>query len=517
MRRLIWLLPLALAGIILLWCCTPMGLGLGGDSYYYVSGARDLLAGEGFTRPAADGTFRPITHFPPLYSTVLASLSALGIDTLSAARGLNSLLFGANILLLGAVILWATGSLGLAILGSLAFLASPAMLSVHSWVLSDPLYLVLAILNLWALTRFLETGRWQSGVAAGVLAGAAYLVRYVGLALLGTSALLLLLLPGRPWRRRLRDTAICVGIGSLAPAGWAIRNLIAAGSTTNRALGIHVIPAEKLFEAAQTLSLWLLPGRVPSGIRLGTAGVVGLGVLAAGVAVFIRARWGKDSQTQEGHAVTAVVVLLAFSVASVLLLGLSLTFLDASTPLDDRILSPLFVAGLLIGLLSVHVLRLNARPGRAVMLGLGLLLGGWLVLTAIRGASTATRLHSDGQGYAGRQWQASEIVQWVRGLSPQVPIYTNELNALYLLTGRQAFQAPIRWDPVRAAPREDYEQQLAAMRERIADQGAALVLFDTLAEQQGALPSEAELASGLRVIVRASDGVVYAAWETGSW
>jgi len=44
-----------------------------------------------------------------------------------------------------------------------------------------------------------------------------------------------------------------------------------------------------------------------------------------------------------------------------------------------------------------------------------------------------------------------------------------------------------------------------------------LVLFDTLAEQQGALPSEAELASGLRVIVRASDGVVYAAWETGSW
>jgi mRNA degradation ribonuclease J1/J2 len=80
---------------------------------------------------------------------------------------------------------------------------------------------------------------------------------------------------------------------------------------------------------------------------------------------------------------------------------------------------------------------------------------------------------------------------------------------VYLLTGRQAFQVPIRWDPVRAAPREDYEQQLAAMRERIADQGAALVLFDTLAEQQGALPSEAELAEGLQTAFRAADGVVY--------
>lgn len=90
-------------------------------------------------------------------------------------------------------------------------------------------------------------------------------------------------------------------------------------------------------------------------------------------------------------------------------------------------------------------------------------------------------------------------------------MYSNELDILYLYTGRQAYQVPIRWDPVREAPRQDYPEQLATMREDILQRGALLVLFDTIANQQAFLPPRPELVEGLKEILRTDDGAVYAA------
>jgi hypothetical protein len=119
-------------------------------------------------------------------------------------------------------------------------------------------------------------------------------------------------------------------------------------------------------------------------------------------------------------------------------------------------------------------------------------------------------LRTDGQGYASRAWQQSELIQWVRELPPEPAIYSNELDALYLQTGRQAFQVPIRWDPVREQPRQDYPEQLAAMRRRLQDEGAILVLFDTIAGQQAFLPTQEVLSEGLVEVYRAEDGAAYA-------
>jgi hypothetical protein len=101
-------------------------------------------------------------------------------------------------------------------------------------------------------------------------------------------------------------------------------------------------------------------------------------------------------------------------------------------------------------------------------------------------------------------------MHWVRQLPGEVSIYSNELDAVYLQTGRQAFQVPIRWDPVREAPRDDYPEQLAAMRRRVQEEGAVLVLFATISGQQAFLPTEAELTDGLAEVFRSSDGAAYA-------
>ncbi len=491
---------IGVAAAALLLFVTPQGLGLGGDSYYYVSGARGLLAGVGFARPAADGTFRTITHFPPLYSLVLASAGWIGLEIVSAARAMHVILFGLNAFLIGWLVWRGTASLGFAVAGAVLFAASPAMLAVHSWLLSEALFLCLGLCSVVWLVRALQTGRRTSLIAAGLAAGLAVLTRYAGFALVFSSGLVLI---GWSGKRRWIDAGVTMGLGTLGGLGWALRNARLAGSLTNRELSLHLPGADKLLEGVTTAARWLLPGRLP--IALGGTALLALAAsLVFAAARRLARRGGADPHTPDAVLACSVAFVLIYP----LVLIASLAFIDASTPLDDRILSPLFALGLVAALVALApAVRRGDLLRGLVLVGLA----GAVVLTLLRGGAKATELRQDGQGYASRSWRESSIVAWVAQLAPSTAVYSNELDALYLLTGRQAYQVPIWWDPVLAAPREDYAQQLAGMQARVGEGEAVLVLFNTLSTQQAFLPPEVDLADGFEVLLRAPDGVIYGA------
>jgi len=489
---------LAAAAVVLI--ATPWGLGQGGDSYYYVSGARSITAGEGFARPAADGTVRPITHFPPLYSLVLAGAGAAGLDVMSAGRAFHAVLFGANGLLLGWLVWRGTRSLWLAAAGSLLFSTSPAMISVHSWLLSEALFLFLVLASAAWMAQALETGRRPALIAAGIAAGLAALTRYAGLALVLSHVVVLL---WRPGRRRWVDAGITIGLGSFGWLVWAARNAWVAGSLTNRGLSLHLPEAERLTEAVTTVARWLLPGRLPLG--LGATAVLALAVI---VLVAAARRLISRRAAAPDRAEALLTVSMTFVCVYAFMLAASLSFADASTPLDDRILSPLFVFGLVVLLTVLEPLaRRDGLPRGLAMAAIG----GMAILMLLRGGSKVIQLRQDGQGYTSRAWRESAVVDWVAELDAATAIYSNELDALYLLTGRQAYQVPIRWDPVREAERDDYPEQLTTMRGDILTRGAVLVLFDTIDGQQAFFPPRQVLTQGLTEVVRADDGAVYGA------
>jgi 4-amino-4-deoxy-L-arabinose transferase-like glycosyltransferase len=475
---------------------------LGGDSYYYVSGARGLLNGQGFVRPAADGSFRPITHFPPLYSLLLAAASGIGGEILPTARVVHAVLFGLNVALAGWLVWRGTRSLWLAAIGALFIGVSPAMVSVHSWLLSEALFLCLTLSSVACLISYLERGGRIALVGAGLAAGLAVLTRYAGVALVLAGAALLVGWPGRSRSRRLGDVGLFLALALFGWLAWAGRNAMLVGSVTNRALSLHLPGATKLGEAVTTIARWLLPGRVPAVV----GGVAAL-ILAVWLLVVGSRRLAKrNSPPSAAEAMLALT--LAFACAYCLLVLASLSLGDASTPLDDRILSPLLVLGV-VGVL-VGCSTITTRTSRVRWLIVGAVVG-LSLLTVLRGAAKVVELRQDGQGYAGRAWSASQVIAWVADLDPGTAVYSNEMDALYLLAGRQAYQVPIRWDPVQAAPRDDYAEQLTAMQARVRSGVAVLVLFNTLAGQQAFLPSEGELADGLRVVQRSTDGVIYGA------
>ncbi len=94
------LLVIALGGAWLVWVNTPFGMGMWPDSVFYVMGARNILSGHGFTQFSGTEVLRPITHYPPLYSYVLAMIGLTGIDAIRAARLLNIACMGFCLLLI---------------------------------------------------------------------------------------------------------------------------------------------------------------------------------------------------------------------------------------------------------------------------------------------------------------------------------------------------------------------------------------------------------------------------------
>lgn len=83
---------------------TPRGVGIYVDTLYYVSSARNLLAGIGMGRVTGLGDFKPMTHYPPFYSLLLAFFRLFGLHELTTARWVSILAFGLIIILVGLLI-----------------------------------------------------------------------------------------------------------------------------------------------------------------------------------------------------------------------------------------------------------------------------------------------------------------------------------------------------------------------------------------------------------------------------
>ena len=146
------MLLLCAGSAVLFLYCTPFGVGLTTDSSAYIGGARSILAGKGYVRIGGDGLPRPITHFPPFYSIVLAAVSRVtGSDPLITAKWVNLCCAVVNQALFMTAVLLLTGSVLTAFFGGIIFLCAGPVLQGQIYGLSEGLYLTL-FLSAFALS-----------------------------------------------------------------------------------------------------------------------------------------------------------------------------------------------------------------------------------------------------------------------------------------------------------------------------------------------------------------------------
>lgn len=501
-RNLPWMIFLAfgVTGATLLLGNSPWGIGITHDSVFYLNSASNLTEGEGLYWISDRGRIRPLTHFAPLYPVTLSSFISLGLDAEVAARWIAAILYGAIIFLIGYLIYHFTRRMGLGVLASALALSSPVILGVHTIALSEPLFLLITLGFLAMLTQYVfEPNRSKFILAAG-LAALGYLTRYVGVTLLFTGSLSIFLLGQREFRSRLRDAVLFFLLAFAPMALWMLRNYSLTGTMTNRTLLFHPPGGETLINFLNTIVSWILPFDLSIRFQVIIV-VVSTAIL---IYLFVRTVNFSDLQPRWNIFISIIPLFLAVYLFS---LAFSITFVDAATHLDDRILSP-FYLGLLI--LSILLFWSNSvrRKTNALLIPLFLLLGVFVWNSWLGSSEVLGKIREDGIGFTSRAWRESETIEWVSNLPEESLIYTNERFAVSYITGRPAFSIPEKTDPVKAEVRPEFDQALAKMRARLEAPDAYLLLFHPNDLRHG-MPTQDEITFSLSILEEFNDSLVY--------
>jgi hypothetical protein len=435
------------------------------------------------------------------------------------------------------------------------FMLNASLLRIHVYALSEPLYLFLSLLSFLFIDLSLIDPRpmpqsqpWAGQktlwlALAGVTTGLAILTRYSALALLPTFVIALALqqpysaTKSGNWLARLKAIAIYLA-GAIPPVlAWFVRNKLVAGNATNRSFQVHPVTAENIQPGFYNIAQFLLPvetwqrALVKSGWLEWLLAALGL-VLLFWLATRTRDLLLNSASRPQPLSFTTALYIFAY-LGAVLF---SMSFFDASTKFQPRILAPLYVAFMLLAANGVNLWRnrpdgnalstpatdhatrntlqtwlrrqtQTTSPARLLVLSLAILT---LAFSAYGSLQSLESLKQAGLGYASWKWHDSLVMASLRALPPGMTIYTNTPPAVYLVTGRASRVLPTAVDPVDNLPRGDYEQDMARMRADLLAGKAVLALFDTstLEDALGTQNIEA-FVSGLGVLQKAQGDILY--------
>ena len=454
---------------------TQIGAGASGDSVHYLMGAENILQGNGYARSTGDGTTRPITHFPPLFSVMIAAVGIFGIEVTSAARWLNAVLFGANLWLASYLVYRGSRSVFPSLLTPIVLAAAAPLVGLHGWVMSEPVYIFFSLLALVGLHHYLEAGDLRSLLIAAVAVALATLTRYVGLSLVLTGGLAVLIFGDTENRQRLRH-AFLFGLISVALIGsWFVRNLAISGAAANREIAFHPIRRELVDQYVAVAVEWIFARAIiPWRFRILAAVTIGL---AAPVALMIRDVRLRGPQRLMGKLEWLLILYLP---SYFLALAMNSYWFDASAKPSDaeRYLAPAFAAMIILMIVSSWkwwVASAPRSPIRVVIPIVGLFLIGLHVL------ETAPLFADDGldRGYVTLADDNPDLARALSDLRSDRVLISNNPELVFVMSGRPAFAMPIAFDISTQEARQDFEHQVSATVQRL-EEGGRLVVFGIL-------------------------------------
>jgi len=487
------LIVLTMVAIMAMLMVTRWGAGLSPDSLVYVGAARSFAAGDGLMVPfgGIGGQVSPMTHHAPMYSVLLSTSQMVGVDVLIGGRFFGAVLFGLNALLVGLLVYKYTAGLWAALLAFLFTVTSLAMLMVHAYAWSESVFIFFTLIALLLLAQYLESSpkRIILLVGAAVLVALATLTRYAGAPLMGVGILAILLFDKRAYLRRLAD-AVLFGVIALSPLFlWFYRNTQVGASATSREIVFHPIGWDHFLQAMDTLSAWFF-------VPVGTSGwlklIVILSVFAAiGVVAILWHVKGKEDDDTRSPSNTPIfiylLILYVFTYSAFLVLSIS--FFDANTPLDDRILSPVYISGVILTAFYLHKLLSSnclipflGKRGHKVIHGVVLLLLIVMGLMYVRQTAVwGWQSYQNGLGFASAAWQQSEIAAQLNALPEDTPIYSNAPGVVYLLSNQSVGRVPKSFKVTTQQTNTAYQEELNKMQNDL-QEGGKIIFFTILGQ-----------------------------------
>jgi hypothetical protein len=443
-----------------------LGPGVSPDSVTYFQTAESLRKGQGFT---AYG--EPMTNFPPFYSAILALAGLLPFKILSISRLVQASIFGMNVIVFTYAVWIATcRNTYAALAAGVLFVSINNVVRVHSYAWSEGLFLFIGLSGYIILAYFLVMNNRQLLVAASVFVALAVLTRYAGLALVPPVIFILLLRRGTSFRNKLIDSSLFAAISCGPLAAWIVRNLLVAGSGTNRTAAFHIIEKEKLIQFAKTVFRFFIPSSSPSFEPFFM--IIFMLLVFALIAFFFHSH-SADVPHPVGYYL--IQILAIFAPVYFVFLILSISMFDALTALDYRLVFPFNVFLLLI-LIAVFTNLISPRKRLfdAALLVSVLLLTGIQVPISSRYLQD---LQEDGVGYQSKRWRSSQTISFLHTLPKTSKIYTNGRDVIAYRTELESKFIPPQYSPTSLIENDSFPAQLELLCQDLKQPETMLVYF----------------------------------------
>jgi hypothetical protein len=367
--------------------------------------------------------------------------------------------------------------------------------NLHIMAWSEALFLLCGFSGLLLVTIGLFRKQNFLMVSGSILVGLACLTRYSGIVFLVTVALVVFLLDKDKWWKRIPFTLSLSAPGLIMIGIWAGWNFATSGTLANRSFEFHPIQISRFQQGLDTVANWfLIPLNLPGVVKMG---ILGLFTLLLMISLL------KNFKSLNGETRVLLFFLVIFSIIYPIFLMVSISFFDANTPLDDRILSPLFVSFWIIISAGIgHLLSISSKHPKINIL---LVFISILLFSGIGVTNKITvfqNYHNSGIGFSHTQWRESELINQINHLPPETKIYTNSPEGIYLLTGRPSAPLPRKIDFTRQLQNPNFQTDMRRLNDEIMMGDAVIVYFSKI--QSIAIPTITEIDTVINAQIKRS-------------
>lgn len=449
---------------LVFWWSLKWGVGLSPDSMFYLEQSGRLA--DQFSVAAFQD------KAPPLYPLVQYVMERLVGEQFSAIKLLHVLLYALNAFLLALLIFSVTGgSRVLAIVAVVLHSCSPTIYSIHSFALSEPLFITFLLLNTLFMHKHFTspTERWL--VPAGMMIGLMLLTRFASLAFLASVSLFLVFSNRRkPLSVLARQLLKFVLPAILLPLVWTlVKVFFDTGASAPRTLQYNPLSLPQFMQLFDVLTGWLF-------IREFLPAFI---LLAVGIAHITYRRLTIASRLLPAYLIFSACFYTLF-------IFLSVAFFDAYTPIDQRIFLPVLYLAMIFLLEAAHSYWQHAGgwPQRAEVGVLALLFVGF-------GGGATLAIGKDtyqhGQGFMSRHMQEISLHEIARQSDVQT-VYTNSPELVRLYVGKTAVLLPQFFDASSRVPNDDWISELGEVLQAV-DSGKASIVYYNAVNWRTYLPT----------------------------
>ncbi|MGD2027617.1 MAG: hypothetical protein PVI99_07360 [Anaerolineales bacterium] len=502
-KDILWICLIGLFAIGVMIFITPFGVGVDPDSLSYMEAADNLDMGKGYV---VHGDSLP--YYPPLYSIFLIGTKFFTDDMVQGVRFLNALVFGLNVITFGiAVYFTVDGNIRFVGLVMFVIMISAPLIILHSMIYSEPLFILFTLSALLTLSFFVDQPSKTLFVLSVVFLVLAIFTRYVGIALIPAAVLSVLVLgSNRHLIRRIRDALALLLLVSLPVGILFARNMFVAGTAANLKTVYHPISWSHIQRVIFTLNGFFLPIRITFWLRaLLFFLMMAFLILGLGYNFTHGRKTSKSQSLSMQISTTSFFLLLTY----LIFLFVSISLFNAHTPIDTRLLSPVFIF-LIISASGIASNLSKITDKNLVWLSWVFVIGLTILINFYPTITKAIEIKRIGLGYTSRNWRDSDSISYVRQLEEDKKIYTNGADAIKFLSGKLSFSIPRTLYPGTMEENEQFDHEMKTMCTEIKQGEAILILFDSIA-WRWYFPNQEKIEATCKVPIlqRFSDGTVY--------